>query len=476
MKMALRPLLVLALVTPALALAACSSESSGNVTPQADTGPGDSGPGEAGPPDAPADAADAAEASAPVTLIQLTPADGAAHVSLVDPIKLKFSGSLKASSVTATSVQLLAPGATTPMTATVAYDDASHTITLTPKIVLYPAYVYRVVASGLQAADGAAIADAKGSFTTVYNALIDATTYDATTPTKITALSLYTEDAEGRTERSSNMAAGADGKFGTSDDVPSNWRLASYPATGDRSTFYTGAGADGVWYTADDVVGSRNEYFASAPFGHVRSATYGAAGTDGTWGTADDVLTTASDILAAADGLEASWTVFSSFGADATPWTADDVVSYYFADTRTGNTVRRVYYTAAGADGAWKTADDVIGGISENVYDADGRYLALRSFSKGPDGVWLTADDVQTSLWTRTYDASGLETRFTIYSGAGTDGAWGTADDVVSSYYASTHAANGATRERASYQKGADGVWFTADDVKIYAERYDATR
>jgi hypothetical protein len=408
-----------------------------------DASPNDASAGDGGPGDAFLDTSgetsgdtsgdvDAADAFEPVTLVESTPADGAKHVSLLEPIKLRFSGALKPSSVTTTTVQLLAPGATIPMPADVAYDDASHTITLTPKRALYPAYSYRVVASGLRASDGAAIADAKRSFATLYDSLLDQTTYRATAPTTITSLWLYVLDAEGRTQRSSQMAAGVDGVFGTADDVPSGWREFVYGSAGRTSRYYSGAGLDGVWYTADDVMAFRDDDFASAPFGHQRSAEYDGAGADGIWGTGDDRLHYLLDIQLAADGREAVATIETALGPDGVAFTDDDVLAYYFVDSVAGNVSRRVGFDDPGVDGLWRTADDRVFSVDEYVFDADGRKVGQRYLDKGPDGVWLTSDDVLVAYTVTSFDAKGLAVRTTTYSGAGMDGVWGTADDVVS--------------------------------------------
>jgi methionine-rich copper-binding protein CopC len=492
MKKALRPLLVLALVTPALAFAACGSSSTGGATPQGDAGPGDSGPGEvgveAGPDavtpdaiggDADADSADAPEvADAPasaVTLISSTPADGALHVSLVDPIRLVFSGPLLPASVSTTSVRILAPNATAPMTATVTYDDATHTVTLVPKVALAVASDYRVVASGLQAADGV-VADAKISFTTLYDSVIDVKRVDMADSSKVTGLTLYTRDAQGRTTMVVGYYPGPDGVCGTSDDVPYWWQTTSYPAGGMEIRNYTGAGADHEWLTADDWLTKLTRYYASAPFGRTRYADFSNPGVDGTWGTDDDSLTGANEILWAPDGLEASATLVDGRGADGTLFTADDRLRSYFVDQHVGDKARRIEYGGPGLDGIWHTADDLVASVFDTAYDADGRLVAEANWAKGSDNVFLTADDKITALRVSTYDAVGLLARVTTYWGAGADKTWGTADDVVMNYSAYEHDANGAVRTRSSYDSGPDGVWFTADDVVFEIERHDTTK
>ena len=154
--------------------------------------------------------------------------------------------------------------------------------------------------------------------------------------------------------------AGSDGVFGTADDVVDNWDKQASPT----SFFdYTGAGADGQWKTADDALGPVDyekvagglivESYSSGPI-----YPAAAAGPDGSWGTADDHFVGATKYHYDASG------------------NASDEIS-----------------VTAGPDGAFDTPDDVVvGRIVFPCQSAD--RVVMESYAAGPDGVFETPDDV----------------------------------------------------------------------------------
>lgn len=415
----------------------------------------------------------ASEAGGPVTLLDTTPADGTLHVAVLSSMKLHFSGSLDAASVSATSVLLLAPNATAGFPATVAYDDATHTITITPKAALATNNTYRIATSSLKAKDGSPVANAALSFTTLYDTAIDEVGYDAT-GTTITAYFTYTHDANGRFGRRVTMAKGADGVFKTADDVPASYNAASFGNGSLRSINYTGAGPDATWFTSDDAIGSYTDIDTSV-FGRTRTVNHATAGADGIWLNADDPVSTFYEIHFNAQGKEDTWTNFSGVGADGVPFTADDAISIRYVDTWTATSVQRVTYSGPGADGVWGTNDDVISQVTKSDLDAIGHVTALRFIDKGADGVWLTADDVTTSVWEYAFDAQGLQVKFRTHSSAGSDGIWLTADDTITSLRTYAYDANGAQSSWTGYAAGPDGVYRTADDIPGYVARFDTT-
>ncbi len=160
---------------------------------------------------------------------------------------------------------------------------------------------------------------------------------------------------------------------------------------------------------------------------------------------------------------------------------------------------QRVQY-AAGRDGAFGTADDLVTGYNHVTYQANGDPAQDAWYygadPKGPDGKWFTADDVPGGYWSQPGSTYGWSTRapgadgrwFTaddpvtdwesfgatvdgialnpLYDGPGPDGEWFTADDVVSGYHERFVDAAGAEIQRVTYAgPGADGEWFTPDDV-----------
>jgi hypothetical protein len=158
-------------------------------------------------------------------------------VSLLANVVLMFSGSLDGATATGQTVRLLAPNATIPMQATVTYDDASHTAT----------------------------------------------------GTKVVGRHVATLTADGRLAKNTLMTAGPDAILGTADDVPSGYVTYDVGPPGTQTRFYSTAGADGVWFTADDVVGTFGKIVFDS-LGREASAVYDAAsGPDAVPFTADDL-------------------------------------------------------------------------------------------------------------------------------------------------------------------------------------------
>lgn len=435
---------------------------------------GSTNDGEA-PADGGLDAAEAGqEAGGPVSLLEVTPAAGAFHVGLLTTIALRFTGALAPGSVTTSSVVLLAPNRTVGIPAKVEYDDATHTITLTPSSALTASSLYRIKTSGLTALDAAPIPDAELSFTTVYNAPLEALVYDST-GTTVVDRTVYAQDAEGRLIRKTQMGKGPDGLLNTADDVPLSALSMSYGIGTTRTITHAGPGPDAAWFTADDVLlGYTDE--DTSQFGKLRSVTRSAAGPDGIWLSADDPITSFYEVRYDAEGREESLTNSKGLGPDGAPFTSDDVVSSVIVDHWTPGTRERVSFIGAGPDTAWGTTDDVVGNVNRSDIDLLGRVTALRILSAGPDGNWLTADDVTTSVWVSDYDTKGLLVRFSTRNNPGLDGIWLTPDDVLTSHSVYGHAANGARSTAMDHGRGPDNQFGTADDPITSVTTYETAK
>ncbi len=165
----------------------------------------------------------------------------------------------------------------------------------------------------------------------------------------------------------------------------------TYASDGTLKTAVTalGKGADGVWGTADDLIGWSISYTYDE-FGRVVTEMFSAApGPDGAWGTADDEI--------------------------------DHYIRhFYLASGR----LDRLEYDDSGADGLPGTADDVLGEIDTYTYDSANNLVKL---------VYGDASQEGGSYALTTYDAHDNRVSRTFYGDPGADQAWFTADDRVDS-------------------------------------------
>ncbi len=202
-----------------------------------------------------------------------------------------------------------------------------------------------------------------------------------------------------------------DGQMNNGDDVVTGWWKDQSNAN--FGSWQSGAGADGQWFTSDDVIQHWEDWTVSS-----YHTIYTAAGPDGIWFTSDDIQTECYK---------------DSFDAE-------------------GNTVRRVHYTNAGANGIWNDSDDVIGPDwfgcwYTNFYDGtNNRWWSwtkqIRYDGPGPGGVWLTANDHVKEWVVHEFSDTRFSkfwTKETYYTDAGPDGIMFTADDVPYQYNIATN-------------------------------------
>ncbi|QEC50093.1 DUF4082 domain-containing protein [Baekduia soli] len=106
-------------------------------------------------------------AGTPPTVLSITPADGASSVPISTTVKVTFDRDMTASTITSSTVTL-APQLGTAVAASVTYDAASDTATLTPSAALDPTRQYTAtVSTSVKGADGTAMAaPATSTFTT----------------------------------------------------------------------------------------------------------------------------------------------------------------------------------------------------------------------------------------------------------------------------------------------------------------------
>ncbi len=197
-----------------------------------------------------------------------------------------------------------------------------------------------------------------------------------------------------------------------------------------------------------------------------------------------------------------------SVGNNRQPFDSDDKIIFiatYDYDSH-GKLVSSTTYNNPGADGEWRTPDDVaksfvrsvydasngletraeyykpgtneMTGYFENVYGEDGRRRREISHpDAGSDRVWFNADD-GIGGWSRFDYEDGRLTVAWFYDGAGADGKWFTTDDTLLSftqyvYNDETDILEASVTFRGA---GADGKYGTEDDPVSHYALYENYR
>ncbi len=165
---------------------------------------------------------------------------------------------------------------------------------------------------------------------------------------------------------------------------------------------FFGAGADGVPFTADDVLWTDRRYVWSDTTAHVLE--YHDPGADKAWHTADDVLNQVWDVTLDSSGNVASWATKAS-GPDGKWLTPDDTTTLVYRCTPSANVDMGTQFDGPGPDGAWFTADDHLRLYSRYQYAPSGALAGVSVYdAPGPDGQWLSGDDHLGDVF--DYDAS----------------------------------------------------------------------
>jgi hypothetical protein len=407
----------------------------------------------------------AATRTAPVAVKNVTPDDGAQRVDVLDQVKITFDGAIDPASITRAHVVLTSWGV--PVGSSMSYDDTTHRITLKPIDIhggLVHGTTYTLKISGLVDSFGRAVTPFQSSFSTWLN------------PAR------------------SDKQVDHDPESGAID-----WHGKSF-FDGDghlvRLVGYSGAGADGKWGTADDVVNSYSRYDLRPDGLMSGEHDYYEPGADGIWFTADDVLSNYATQTYTPAGAPLVWTWhYVDPQAEACCAT-----SYAYGYDDSGVLVSTTDRNP-GPDGILGTADDDIYGQTED-HDALGRWVGstnshagvvtsyvvrtwrsdsridcTTSYSLGADGLPHTADDTITSIHTYTYDKRGNVIRYTRWFDAGPDGVWRTADDTPIAYTRYWYDDNDNLVKSIAYEgPGRDGVWFTDDDQQQDLALFDTSR
>jgi hypothetical protein len=271
---------------------------------------------------------------------------------------------------------------------------------------------------------------------------------------------------DGRLQDERSFNPGGDGLYDTPDDTVSVCVRYSFNAerqTVER-TYASGAGADTMWCTADDLVAANFTYqYMGASL--VSWRWDNAPGADNMWHNSDDKCYANWEYQYDAQGNKTR-EILRYCQADGLPKTVDDTFSYYqdYEYDAAGGQTKMIYHSSPGNDGIWLTGDDPPGYQDRYVRNADGLVTDhYRSNTAGPDTIWGNNDDPGShTVW--IYNEKKLAVETTIYNGIGGDNMWGTNDDTFASYVKTTYDDAGNRVDQKSYAPGLDGVWKNADD------------
>lgn len=437
-------------------------------------------------------------------LMSSTPSADATKVPIIAPLTFVFDESLDPATVTEASVKVeyVNYNLIQPVTGTVAYDDASKTVTFKPNLPLVVGGRYYVTLGALKDVAGNAFAGQELGFNTNVNAYTKQVSYNTSTNV-IQTWTLYSIDMYGHPARYAYFdTPGADGQWFTSDDNARSHAEYIYTPTGAQQEYrYYDAGPDQIWNNGDDRIQDMSKYEidskgrvtgyssidAAGPdqmwgnaddilFGYsktayepkvVRQVYYSAPGNDGQWKTPDDRVTSYQEYQLDDRGFRIGYISYGA-GPDQLAKTSDDVVQSWTEQEidANGTVLDESYHNNAGPDMMWFTADDATAQRVKYDLDASGYRLGYTYFTAaGPDTMWGTSDDIAAGRQSFTNDAHGLQTTSIGYSDPGPDGLWGTSDDELGGYQTFTYDQNGQQTDRKYYASpGPDNVWRTGDD------------
>ena len=252
-----------------------------------------------------------------------------------------------------------------------------------------------------------------------------------------------------------------------------------------RKVRYPNPGTDGIWFTADDIVGYDIEVVTyDALDRKIREVEYYGEGPDGIPLTDDDLIHDYRIWLYGAAGDINRYIDYNGAGLDGEWFTSDDDVESYVDIHYDYDSffARDIEYMGPGTDGVWFTSDDVIKEYDNNYFYTNFRQYLEEDFNgAGVDGLWFTADDVQREQDEYEYDANWKLTSYrqTDYQfGVEIDestyqyDAAGNCTRVIKyengavEYYGDfVYDDQGRTQEVYQYlTAGTDGIWFTSDD------------
>lgn len=278
--------------------------------------------------------------------------------------------------------------------------------------------------------------------------------------------------------------AGADGLWFTSDDVPREYTVSLEnddleSSWSRRDLTYGGPGVDTAWFTGDDELQRYRQVDGHRSVGETMEFSVSAPGDDGLWLTADDPLDARVAISSGQDDEQGIATLKRRvllIGADAVVGTDDDVTCEDDIN-KLGHSLDSV---SVGPEAGcpqmahrFERGPVALSPVRLNAIHNESETRVVYYGAAGPDGAWRTEDDT-VKFWssaeriTCVDPACAPQSRHYVASGA--DGQWFTEDDLVGTLTRYIWGGRDDS-EIAFTDPGADGEWGTADDQASAARR-----
>lgn len=238
------------------------------------------------------------------------------------------------------------------------------------------------------------------------------------------------EDKEPLMFKSVKYVAGDDGQWFTHDDAV--YHYFTYELGDAQEVIMTKCsvgGSDGLPFTSDDIL-KDYERRELGPDGRVLSEkSFDSAGADGVWFTADDGMRWEQVPEYDGEGNKIR-VVRKSAGSTVR------IMTFKYEDGL--NTVD-CEYSGSGPDAQWGTEDDVLDKYHRSEYDVSRRIVRMMEFhaghgGRGADGKWFTDDDVIFATKSFLYGSDSRVVKEVKAIGAGVDGEWFSDDDILQYY------------------------------------------
>ncbi|MCB1705207.1 MAG: carboxypeptidase regulatory-like domain-containing protein [Halioglobus sp.] len=285
---------------------------------------------------------------------------------------------------------------------------------------------------------------------------------------------------------SGSGAMGPDGIWLSGDETLYGYAYTEFDANGNKTlnAQIQSKGADGKWFTSDDLPTASYNYWTRNfdSQGRMTQQVY-----------YNPALAPASPAFSEAQierytvynpDLDISVSVYrdlygSSFGNDGKPFTADDFIGWPYVITTDSGSLQ---YNQPGPDAIWFTDDDVRSGsivqqfegnrkTLEQYLDANGDVVSYSEVSE------LTPTSYRTDSYQVDETGSPVLTGYNIVEEDGNGyprwTTWYTVEDVITNVgYTEYDSRGNITRQSSAYSPGNDGIWATADDFGYYALQF----
>jgi len=268
-----------------------------------------------------------------------------------------------------------------------------------------------------------------------------------------------------RVRQVDRMYTGPDRMIGGGDDLIGGRSEYTFDGVRDprRLIVRDEPGADGTFGTPDDVISIDRRYRFISPGLYRLHNNH--AGPDGLLGTPDDYDDGLNERTYDPDTDEQTHSCQIDAGGDLMAFTSDDFITSCNRFEASAGERRTILLVGPGDDGAWRTPDDVLGSPWRlQLLDADGNVVRTETHALAGDGTATPSDATLLSYVTFELDANGLVIESLGYEGAGADTLWNTSDDVAGDRDQAAYDGQGFLTLEQTFNPGPDDLHHTGDD------------